>query len=114
MLANNICDIEDDLENRRYTLPIYIGKERALWVFKTLYYISYVDIILLLVLGVAPATTAITIFTLVQVRRNLKTFDEKQTKKETFALAVQNFLIMNVVQLLAFGGAMIIILLTSL
>ena len=30
MLANNICDIEDDIENKRYTLPIYIGKERAL------------------------------------------------------------------------------------
>jgi 1,4-dihydroxy-2-naphthoate octaprenyltransferase len=114
MLANNICDIEDDLENRRYTLPIYIGKEKALWVFKALYYISYVDIILLLILGVAPATTAITIFTLIQVRRNLKTFDEKQTKKETFALAVQNFFIMNVVQLLAFSGAMIIMFLTSL
>ena len=29
MLANNICDIDDDIENKRYTLPIYIGKENA-------------------------------------------------------------------------------------
>jgi len=27
MLANNICDIEDDIENSRFTLPVYIGKK---------------------------------------------------------------------------------------
>jgi 1,4-dihydroxy-2-naphthoate octaprenyltransferase len=37
MLANNICDIEDDIENKRYTLPIYIGRDRALQLFKLLY-----------------------------------------------------------------------------
>lgn len=37
MLANNICDIEDDIENKRYTLPIYIGKNKALNLFKILY-----------------------------------------------------------------------------
>lgn len=30
MLANNICDMEDDWENRRYTLPLYIGRELSL------------------------------------------------------------------------------------
>ncbi|MDF2674194.1 MAG: 1,4-dihydroxy-2-naphthoate polyprenyltransferase, partial [Clostridiales bacterium] len=34
MLANNLCDIEDDIENKRYTLPIYIGKDNGLKVFK--------------------------------------------------------------------------------
>ena len=41
MLANNICDIKDDIENKRYTLPIYVGKNNALKVFKVLYYIGY-------------------------------------------------------------------------
>lgn len=30
MLANNICDMEDDFINRRLTLSIYLGKENAL------------------------------------------------------------------------------------
>ena len=39
MLSNNICDIEDDIENKRYTLPIYIGKSNSLKLYKYLYYI---------------------------------------------------------------------------
>lgn len=46
MLANNICDMEDDFINRRFTLPIYIGKENALTIFKYLYYIGFVGIII--------------------------------------------------------------------
>lgn len=30
MLANNICDMEDDFINRRLTLSIYLGKENVL------------------------------------------------------------------------------------
>ena len=31
-------DIEEDIENKRYTLPIYIGKDRGLKIFKISYY----------------------------------------------------------------------------
>lgn len=108
MLANNICDIEDDIENRRYTLPIYIGRERALWIYKALYYISYADLLFLLVLGVAPAATVLTLFTIFPVSRNIKSFYEKQTKKDTFVLSVKNFLIINLTQVLAIAGTVII------
>jgi 1,4-dihydroxy-2-naphthoate octaprenyltransferase len=108
MLANNICDIDDDIENRRYTLPIYIGKKRALSVYRALYYICYADLLLLLLLGVTPATTALTFFTFIPVNRNIRSFYEKQTKKDTFALAVKNFLIINAVQVLAIGAAVTI------
>jgi 1,4-dihydroxy-2-naphthoate octaprenyltransferase len=108
MLANNICDIEDDIENRRYTLPIYIGRERALQVFKALYYIGYADLLLMLVLGVTPAVTVFTLFTFIPVNKNIKSFYEKQTKKDTFVLSVKNFLIINAAQVLTIGGAVII------
>lgn len=107
MLANNICDIEDDIENRRYTLPIYIGRERALLVYKTLYYTCYADILLLALLGIAPWATLITLLTLIPVSRNIRSFYKLQTKKDTFILSVKNFLIMNVVQILAIGGAVL-------
>ncbi len=105
MLANNICDIEDDIENRRYTLPVYIGRKRALRVFKGLYYIGYADILVLILLGVTPLTTAATLFTFILLNRNIKSFYAKQTKKDTFALSVKNFLIMNVAQLIAIAVA---------
>jgi 1,4-dihydroxy-2-naphthoate polyprenyltransferase len=108
MLANNICDMDDDLENRRYTLPIYVGREKALSIFKALYYIAYIDLIILLVLGITPATTALTLFTFIPVNRNIKSFYENQSKKDTFILAVKSFLIINMVQLFAMVGAIVI------
>jgi 1,4-dihydroxy-2-naphthoate octaprenyltransferase len=108
MLANNICDMEDDIENRRYTLPIYIGKERALSVFKALYYICYADLLLLLLLGITPAAAVIALFTFIPVSRNIRSFYEKQTKKDTFGLAVKNFLIINAVHVIAIVGAVVV------
>ncbi|HYE10997.1 MAG TPA: 1,4-dihydroxy-2-naphthoate polyprenyltransferase [Patescibacteria group bacterium] len=108
MLANNICDIEEDLENRRYTLPIYVGREKALSIFKALYYIAYIDLIVLLAFGITPVTTVVTLFTFIPVNRNISSFYKNQSKKDTFILAVKNFLIINAMQVLAIGGGLII------
>lgn len=108
MLANNICDIEDDIENKRYTLPIYIGKENALKLFKVLYYIIYADIILLLIAGIEPVISLLMLLTLIPVRKNLRIFDETQTKKDTFVLAVKNFILINVSRIFAIGTALLI------
>ena len=37
MLSNNICDLETDITNHRYTLVYYIGKKQALVVYQVLY-----------------------------------------------------------------------------
>lgn len=95
MLANNICDIEDDMENRRFTLPIYIGKDNSLLVFKLLYYIGFIALIALLVLRVAPMLSILTLITFVLVHRHIEAFYKLQTKKDTFVLAVKNFVIVN-------------------
>lgn len=95
MLANNTCDIEEDIENKRYTLPVYIGKKNALKLFKALYYISYVDIIILLILKIEPILGFITILTIIPVRKNIMLFYKNQTKKDTFVLAVKNFVLIN-------------------
>jgi len=104
MLANNICDIEDDIENRRYTLPIYIGKERALWLFKAIYYFAFADIILLVILKIIPPICIVALLIFIPVSRNIKLFYAVQTKKDTFDLSVKNFLMMSgSVTLLFFG-----------
>lgn len=95
MLANNICDIEDDIENNRYTLPIYIGKDKALMIFKLSYYIAYLVLILLIILRVIPYICALTLITFLPVSKNIKAFYEVQTKKDTFVVAVKNFVMIN-------------------
>lgn len=108
MLANNICDIEDDIENKRYTLPIYIGKDNALLVFKTLYYIGYISLAVLLYLGGVPITSVLVLITFIIINKNIKLFFKVQTKKDTFVLAVKNSVIINGSLVVALALAVVI------
>ncbi|MEO3945958.1 1,4-dihydroxy-2-naphthoate polyprenyltransferase [Gorillibacterium sp. CAU 1737] len=109
MLANNICDMEEDLENRRYTLPQYIGKKNALRLFKGIYYVSYVDIPILFFLGVPPYLLLLIVLTVIPLRSNIKRFEEQQVKAITFSLSVKTFLILSVARLIVLGLAVLIV-----
>jgi len=54
MLANNICDVEEDIINNRFTLPYYLGVKNSLKLFKALYYMGYLGIILSVILKIIP------------------------------------------------------------
>lgn len=114
MLANNICDIKDDIENKRYTLPIYIGKSNALKLFKILYRIVYIDIVILIILRIEPIVSVVVLSTLIPVSKNITQFFKKQTKKDTFVLAVKNFLLINGTHVLALGIGVVIKLIKAL
>ena len=90
MLANNTSDLEDDVVNNRFTLPYYLGKENALNLFKWLYYIAFIDIVILTALGILPWISILILLVFIPVRKNIKKFEEKQTKKDTFVVSVQN------------------------
>lgn len=100
MLANNICDMEEDFPNKRYTLPICIGKEKALILWKYLYYIAYGAIIVSIILKILPLTSVCTLFTLIPVIKNVHVFEAKQFKGETFICAIKNFIILNTAYIL--------------
>lgn len=95
MLANNICDVEEDILNKRYTLPHHIGKDNALKLFRALYYIGYISILAAVILKVAPMLALLTLLTIPKLNKNLKAFERNPSKAETFGLAVQNFIIIN-------------------
>ncbi|OAB37810.1 1,4-dihydroxy-2-naphthoate polyprenyltransferase [Paenibacillus macquariensis subsp. defensor] len=107
MLANNICDMDEDVENKRYTLPVYIGKSNALKLFRFIYYASYLDLIVLLFLKVHPMIVVLILLTLIPLKRNINAFMKKQTKQHTFGLAVKNFLITNMARILVFSVAIV-------
>lgn len=108
MLANNICDMEDDIENKRYTFPIYVGKDKALKIFKILYYIGYIALLILIIFKVVPLVSVITFGTFVLINKHIKIFYGKQNKKDTFVLAVKNFVLMNVVFVTSIALAVIV------
>ncbi|HEY4389838.1 MAG TPA: 1,4-dihydroxy-2-naphthoate polyprenyltransferase [Paenibacillus sp.] len=108
MLANNICDIEEDVENKRYTLPVYIGRANALLLFRLMYYASFIDLIVLIFLGVNPLLCLLTLLILIPINRNIGQFTKLQTKKDTFGLAVKNFMMMSGARIVVLAVAILI------
>jgi 1,4-dihydroxy-2-naphthoate octaprenyltransferase len=103
MLANNICDVEEDIKNNRFTLPYYIGKPRALMLFKLLYYISYIDILVLVALKIIPLASLFIIITLIEVNKNIKIFQGEPVKSKNFVVSVKNFVLINASQVVIMG-----------
>lgn len=97
MLANNLCDKEEDEKNHRYTLVHYIGTRGSLLLFTLLTILAFVAIILEYLFGLAPATILLTLLMIPFVYQQTKLLWLKQVKKETFVcgiriLAVGSFL----------------------
>lgn len=108
MLANNICDMEDDLINKRYTLPIFIGEQKALQLFNALYMIAYADIAILMVLNIEPYLSVIALLTAIPVKKNIDEFKALHTKKDTFVLAVKNLLMINAARIASLTVAILL------
>jgi 1,4-dihydroxy-2-naphthoate octaprenyltransferase len=101
MLANNICDVKDDILNNRFTLPYYLGRKNSLNLFKILYYIGYIDILILVLLKISPVASLLTILTIIPLNKNINLFCNNPVKSKTFIVAVKNFAIMNVAHILS-------------
>ena len=93
MLANNTCDLEQDILNHRYTLPFYIGKKRAVQLFNGLVYSSYVAIVIAIVLGLLHPVLFLLLVTILPMRKNLAIYNAKQVKSETFVIAIKNIIL---------------------
>jgi 1,4-dihydroxy-2-naphthoate octaprenyltransferase len=92
MLANNICDVDRDIQISRFTLPYYLGRERALRLFACLYYLAYLTIAALAVLRVIPPLCLAGMLSCIPVKKNIRLFRQRQVKSETFPLSGVNLL----------------------
>lgn len=108
MLANNICDVEDDIVNKRYTLPIFIGKPKAVILLQIMFYLSFVMIALGIILKVLPIYSLLALLTIIPVTKYVKAFKENPTKKDTFGLIVACFVLINVALILTVAMGSII------
>lgn len=93
MLANNLCDLKQDISNHRYTLPYYIGKKRGVQLFNFLVYAAYLVIILAVLAEWLHPLLLLILLTLVPIRRNLSTFNYAQIKEKTFIISIQNLIL---------------------
>ena len=93
MLANNTCDLEQDILNHRYTLPFYIGKKRAIQLFNGLVYSSYAVVVIAIILGLLHPILLLLVVTILPMRKNLAVYNAKQVKSETFVIAIKNIIL---------------------
>lgn len=106
MLANNLCDLDQDVKNHRYTLPFYLGRENGIRLFNVLMYGCYATIIIGIIFGVYHWVMCVVLLTLPKINANTQLFTQKQIKSETFSVSIKN--------LILFNGAQIIGLLLSI
>ncbi|WP_400245093.1 1,4-dihydroxy-2-naphthoate polyprenyltransferase [Niallia sp. JL1B1071] len=95
MLANNICDVEEDIKNHRFTLPFYLGKKYSLWLYNGLYVGSFIAILFSVFLHLLPAIALLSLIAILPVYKHIRIFNELQVKSKTFSLAVKNLIIVN-------------------
>ncbi|MCO7125868.1 1,4-dihydroxy-2-naphthoate polyprenyltransferase [Sporolactobacillus shoreicorticis] len=95
MLANNICDLDDDIKNHRYTLPYYIGKRYAIWLFNGLYAATFAAIIACVLFKILPVIMLFALLAIIPVYKQVKQFNRMQVKSKTFVVAVKNLVFVN-------------------
>ena len=95
MLANNICDLEYDIKNQRFTLPYYIGKRRSIILFNILYVASFIAIILAVLLHLFPKMMLLSLFIVIPVYKHIAIFNKEQVKGKTFDVSVKNLVLID-------------------
>lgn len=95
MLANNICDLEADIKNNRFTLPYYIGRNNAIWLYNILYALTFVSILAAVMLDILPTIMLLSLLIILPVYKHISLFNKKQIKSETFPLAIKNLVLVN-------------------
>lgn len=72
MLTNNIRDLDGDKENGRKTLPIVLGREKAIRVLEALFIVAYALTALYIVLNILPLLSFITFVSAFKARDVIK------------------------------------------
>lgn len=93
MLANNTCDLEEDIRNHRYTLVYYIGKKNALKLYFVLASLPWLLWIIYCLTGFLPIWALLGLIGVWPAYKNLEKFLKKQVKRETFIEAVKSFVL---------------------
>lgn len=89
MLANNICDLDEDEKNKRYTLVHYLGKERSVRLFIVMNVIAIIALVAAVGFKITPWTVLLSLLALPIIIKQVSIFWKRQVKKETFICAVR-------------------------
>jgi len=96
MLANNLSDYDQDILNKRKTLPIVIGKDPGLIIYRILVVLGYITVTIAVLLKLIDWEVLILLLTIPLTIKNTNIFIHKQDKKSTFPTAIKNLVLENI------------------
>lgn len=95
MLANNLRDLETDIENHRYTLVYYIGRTNGIHLFQGLMLASYGAILIGFLFGLYQWPILLVFLTLPKIRQNLKEHQASLSHPRSFGYSIKNMILFN-------------------
>jgi len=95
MLANNLRDLETDIENHRYTLVYYIGRTNGIHLFQGLMLASYGAILIGFLFGLYQWPILLVFLTLPKIRQNLKEHQASLPHPRSFGYSIKNMILFN-------------------
>ncbi|MCC4046413.1 1,4-dihydroxy-2-naphthoate polyprenyltransferase [Enterococcus gallinarum] len=95
MLANNLRDLETDIENHRYTLVYYIGRTNGIHLFQGLMLASYGAILIGFLFGLYQWPILLVFLTLPNIRQNLKEHQASLPHPRSFGYSIKNMILFN-------------------
>lgn len=103
MLANNICDVEEDEKNNRFTVVHYLGKPQAIHLFVGMNIAAFLAILLSVSIKIAPWSMLGTFLVAPFIYKQVCIFTKKQVKRETFICAVRILAVGATAQVISFA-----------
>lgn len=95
MLANNLRDLETDIENHRYTLVYYIGRTNGIHLFQGLMLASYGAILIGFLFGLYQWPILLVFLTLPKILQNLKEHQASLPHPRSFGYSIKNMILFN-------------------
>ncbi|WP_430610455.1 1,4-dihydroxy-2-naphthoate polyprenyltransferase [Enterococcus sp. DIV0876] len=95
MLANNLRDLEADIENHRYTLVYYIGRQHGIQLFQGMMLASYVALLLGFLFGIFQWPILLVFLSLPKIRQNLKAHQASLPHPKSFGYSIKNMILFN-------------------
>ena len=104
MLANNICDRETDLADRRYTLPVLVGPKASLRLFAALYVVAGLAFLVQAVSGWMTPWILLALVPGPWIVGGVRLFFAKQDKATTFPLSIRSLMLLMIPSILVFAA----------
>ncbi len=108
LFANNICDMEEDRKNGRFTLAHLLGFEKSIKLFKTINILGFLSVILSVILGFYPVVMLGLLLVFPKVINNTKRLKDNPVKSKSFKLIVANLAMISILQTILFVISIII------